>query len=181
MDYANTFIKSSVSHIALETKLFPNMKEITETLACFYAVSQNIMRERNSFGRNDVNIVVVGDGGTPRTAAWFALNTAWNCYSVDPEMSNKAWESKFDRLACYRLRVESVKIDCGNRDTVIIHPHSHARLSDSIASLQNYKNLHVVAMPCCVPQVIHGREADIVYNDEACLSPHNKIKIWTNV
>jgi hypothetical protein len=180
MGYFDHFIKNSVSHIALEHKLFPNAKEVTETLACFYAVSQNILRERNDFARRDVHIIVVGDGGTPRTASWFALNSAWNCYSVDPEMSNKRWENKIERLKCYRKRVEDISIDCMGEEAVLIHPHSHARLSDSVASLRNYKNLSVVAMPCCVPQNL-AEMADMVYEDHQCLSPHRTIKVWNNV
>ena len=180
MDYLNHFVKNSVSHIALKHRLFPNTKEITETVACFFAVTQNIMRERNALARRDCHIIIVGDGGTPRTAAWFALNSAWNCHSVDPEMSNKNWESSFERLKCYRDKVENVKINCMGEDAILIHPHSHARLSNSVASLENYKNLSVVAMPCCVPQNL-AAIADIIYEDAGCLSPHRKIKIWNNV
>ncbi|RLO11996.1 hypothetical protein DYB28_001160 [Aphanomyces astaci] len=68
--------------------LFPDAKEVSETMGVFNAVRKLGLHEKDTAppGVHD-GIVIVGDGVTPRTAAMFAYRTkGWTCYSVDPIM-----------------------------------------------------------------------------------------------
>lgn len=76
--------------------LFPNAKEITESLAAVRAVFLH-----SGLDRKDprIHAVCVGDGGTPRTAAALAFRTAWKCHSVDPLLNRDRIEYWEDRAA----------------------------------------------------------------------------------
>jgi len=107
----------------LGTEVFADTKEISESVAA-YRAALDAMVGRN-FG--SASVVVVADGGTPRTAALFAVGTdAPKIHSIDPEM-RREWLLSADeetlsapehlptllilpkyacRLQCHRLRVE---------------------------------------------------------------------------
>ena len=69
---------------------FPNVKEITESMAAYAHTSKHILsRFHDSLAQGDVKdaILCVGDGSTPRSAALFALFFPnWECYSIDPQL-----------------------------------------------------------------------------------------------
>lgn len=69
---------------------FPNVKEITESMAAYAHTSKHILsRFHDSPAQGDVKdaILCVGDGSTPRSAALFALFFPnWECYSIDPQL-----------------------------------------------------------------------------------------------
>jgi hypothetical protein len=63
----------------LSMKLFPDSKEITESMAMFNAVRQLEGFEQE--GEEVDGIVCVGDGMSPRTAALFAFRTkGWTVF-----------------------------------------------------------------------------------------------------
>jgi len=62
--------------------LFPNVKEISESMACLNAVDRHLALR---FSDVDTLCLVVGDGVVPRTAALLAMRTKWQrVISVDP-------------------------------------------------------------------------------------------------
>jgi len=154
----------------LALKLFPNAKELTESVAAYNAV-----RKTRLFQLNDpsVTLISVGDGCTPRTAAMFAFRSAWRCWSVDPRLRS-------DWSAVQRLHVKPQRVeDCEPMHTdklVIVAVHSHAPLDVACQKFTAEQRV-VIAIPCCVPQE-RERPPDFEYVDKGIWSPQNKVMVW---
>lgn len=180
LSYIDHFIKLKSAPKMLELDLFPNAKEISESMSAYYAVGNNLQSIGTEYKDPDINLVCVGDGARPRTATLFAMCTKWNCISVDPEMNiQKKYDIK--RLEVIKNKVPDITIDCQNKKTILVHVHSHAKLKDSLKSLINFKDLTVVSIPCCVPQYIENIPHDVECRDTKSWSPHNLVKIWYNL
>lgn len=82
--FIDTFLRWECGRYLLGLGLFPNVQEITESMACFEAIREHLPFV--SLSDPDVCAVVVGDGRTPRTAALLALRTKWQVVSVDPAL-----------------------------------------------------------------------------------------------
>lgn len=172
----------------LRLGLFPNSKEVTESFGAYAAVRQHL----RDLALNDpaITMVAVGDGHTPRTAATFAMRSAWRCWSVDPNLAetsgkgprhrpaSRRWD-QIDRLTVRPSRIEDVRIVCDG-PCVIVAVHSHAVLAAALAVIEAPR-VAVVAMPCCVPQTVPGREADIAYEDAGVTSPQRRVLVWRDV
>lgn len=65
-------------------KLFPNLKEVTESMGIVEAASK--IEDRND---SSVTLIVVGDGKRPRTATLATNMTKWNAISIDPNMNSR--------------------------------------------------------------------------------------------
>jgi len=95
LDYLDRFLKMDCGPTLLEMGLFPNAKEITESMACLEAMDKSLGLV---FSQTDTVCLVVGDGMTPRTAALTAVRTKWRrVVSVDPALQGlplKGCESK---------------------------------------------------------------------------------------
>lgn len=167
--------------------IWPNSKEITESMGAFEAVRKHVLpgetyidRDKN-FGRDDIVIVSVGDGSTPRTAALFACRSRWDCYSIDPNLrSEKTWP--FKRLTLLKRKVEDKQLsfyDTQYTTCIIVMVHSHASIHNTLSHIKAPIR-HLVSIPCCVPHVINDRPY-IGYTDSNIASPKNEVKIWLNV
>jgi len=180
--YLNEFVRCECAPDLLAHKLFPNAKEITETFAAYNAVRTHL--KEYALDDPTITVYVVGDGHTPRTAATFALRSAWWAVSVDPKLTAKSLDlqTKIKRLDCINLPAEEVQHWCFPHPgkVVVVAVHSHAKLESFLCNIRN-EHIAVVAIPCCVPQVIVGQEPDIIYRDEAIWSPHNEVKIWRDI
>jgi hypothetical protein len=182
--YINEFIRLKCASDLLERELFPNAKEITESMAAFNAVRTMLNLSPMD---ESVSLVAVGDGVTPRTAAMFAFRTKWNCYSIDPALdTGRKWFS----LPSYRLTVVADKVENLIRPggekfwifdgvVVIVAVHSHAPLPVVLEHIKGSPR-HVVAIPCCVPQEIPHRIYS-GYIDNGIWSPKNTVKVWDYV
>jgi len=163
----------------LKLGLFPNAKEITESMAAYHAVRWLLVPKLGiKFDNPNIKVVCVGDGHTPRTAALFAFRSAWQVTSIDPRLREVHWN--IERLMCYRSKIEDMNLEYEQYDHVIIVcVHSHATISACL------KHIHapcrsVVAMECCIPLDIPG----IPYTgfvDTDVWSPKNTIKVWETV
>jgi hypothetical protein len=175
--YLNDLLDSKCGADMLGWKLFPNAKEVAESFGCYYAVGQHLQQWGLDWKNANTTVVVVGDGSTPRTGAVFALRSKWSAISIDPEMKDKSWP--VDRLTTIKKRIQDyhIKID---GTAIIVHCHSHARLDESLKSIQADRRI-IVAMPCCVPQFVEGKPHHIEYRDKYIPGPHNLIKIWNEV
>lgn len=167
--YINRFISMNCAVDMLRLGLFPNAKEITESYGAFEALCR--------FPEYDVknptiNIVCVGDGTTPRTAATFAFRTKWNCYSIDPLLKHV---NGIHRLQQYRKKIEECSFTF-DTPTIICCVHSHAKLKECLKSIRA-PELSIISIPCCVPQYLDV-EPDIEYKDSNIWSPENTVKIW---
>lgn len=178
--YINDLLASKCGPDMLALKLFPNAKEITESYGCYYGIGQHLQELGLEFGDPKVNLISIGDGGTPRTSALFAFKSRWNCYGVDPEFNMDKWRgSKVDRLSVHKNRIQDCKFEFDD-PCVLIFCHAHVRIDESLKSIKSPR-IVVLAIPCCVPLYIAGKPHDIEYRDPYIGSPHNLIKIWKNL
>jgi hypothetical protein len=80
--YMDEFIRLSCAPELLQLRVFPDAKEISESMGALDAVRRNC-----SFIFNEDDLVIcVGDGSTPRTATLFALMTNMQIVSIDPAL-----------------------------------------------------------------------------------------------
>ncbi|KAG6616580.1 Nucleic acid-binding, OB-fold [Phytophthora cinnamomi] len=189
--YLNEFVgKLHCAPALLQHGLFPDAKEVTESMALFNAVRRYI--EPKSNGEELQNsekhdgIVVVGDGNTPRTAAMFAFRMrGWKCYSVDPAMEkgtserSKGW-ADVANLVVVRNKIENVRIAL--RRAIVVLVHAHVTLDQALSAVQAEQVCGVVTLPCCnwygKQEVLFGRGPDLVYDDFSVLSDHREIRLW---
>lgn len=183
--YINRFISLNCSADIMIAKLFPNAKEISESMAAVAAVEKHICDGKLSKYKDDTAVLCVGDGFTPRTASLFAFMTRWTCYSVDPNMASIHGASSFRGIEIQRLhvigeRIEDCNIDLrGYRNVVLVGVHSHSN-NDNLLRGAQFTCAHSVMMPCCVHQPPMS-DNYIEYRDDAVWSPHNKITISLGV
>lgn len=171
--YMEHFITSRCAPDMLALDLFPNCKEITESWGTFEATKY--LGDGYEWNNPDVVAVVVGDGAKPRTAATVAFRTAWEAVSVDPKLAPRRYDVK--RLKLIREKVEDVELRFPGKNVVIMAPHSHARLPDSVRAIKEAEQLAVIAIQCCVPLKL-GVLPDISYRDKYMWTPENLVKVW---
>ena len=178
--YVNEFFRLKCASDLLAKKLFPNAKEMTESMGAFAAVQRHIVKPLGlSLGDRNIGLYVVGDGHTPRTAALFAMRSAWECYSIDPVLRDKVWG--VDRLHAYTAKIENCSLLHAQdfERAIIVMVHSHARIEDTLQAIQN-KNRSLVTIPCCVKHEIPD-VSYIGYQDGGIWSPQNTVKVWESV
>lgn len=176
--YVDEFISSRFAPDILPLRIFPNTKEITESFAAHHAARKFL---RKDFPLNDpnVNVICIGDGNSPRTAATFAFRSAWNAISVDPRLKVNfidQWESKIKRLTCIPKRIQNWSFSC--EKAVIVLVHSHAPIIDCLNAITATKRA-IIAIPCCVPMDIEGWPPNLNFLDYGIWSPKRRVKIWT--
>ena len=161
--------------------LFPNAKEITESLAAVRAVFLHSRLDRKDSG---IQVVCVGDGGTPRTAAALAFRTEWRCHSVDPLLNRDRidyWEGSVRRLRCYPTRIEQASFDFQNDPVLIVAVHAHIELAKALEEIRAKGGdvVAAVAIPCC--GFVHdapGLELQARYDDWGIWSERRTVKAW---
>ena len=173
MRYLDEFVKLKCAPDLLASGVFPNAKEITESLTCYNAARQHL---RKDFPLNDkdVTCVVVGDGNTPRTGAIFAMRTAWQVISIDPRLKlDKGYNIK--RLMMFPHKIEEYITYGVATPIVIVACHSHANWEQMLKPFKRVTKLAIIALPCCVPT---GDNPDVEYADWGCWSPCRTVKVW---
>lgn len=173
--YIERFMGMRCAPDLLLHRMYPNAKEVTESFGCYEAAINNL-----SYSPSDkVNVVCVGDGHTPRTAAMFAFRSSWNTYSIDPELRERTSWNRINRLTRITKRIQDAPLSF-SEPTVIVHCHAHVKVEDSLKQIKA-PNRSVITMECCVPQYLNGVKPDIEYVDNCVWTPCNRIKIWKNV
>lgn len=164
----------------LKLELFPNGKEITESFAIYNAVTKHLCKlGKISLSFPDVNLVAIGDGSTPRTAATFAFRSAWKCYSIDPVMNlNKKRWNEIDRLKTYKNKIQDLNLEF-EEPTIIVMPHAHVYINDVLDHIKAPIR-HLVVNPCC-HSLGSFRQPDIDYDDWGIWSPERNIMVWKYV
>lgn len=158
----------------LALRLFPNPKEFTESAGAYRAVEKCLELHPKGL----VQVVAVADGNSPRTAAVFALRTAWECHSVDPMLLDRGAWHRIRRLTLHRCRIQDVALPWADV-SVVVCVHSHVSLPASLDKIRA-NHIHVVAIPCCVPLELN-RPPDVEYLDLGIWSPHCRVKVWREV
>jgi len=177
--YLNEYLSLSCCPDLNAAKIWPNAKEITESMGAFSAVRNHILKNDDKlFKSKDIVLLSVGDGKTPRTAALFACRTAWECYSIDPILNlNKQWP--FKRLNLWKNKIEDLKFEFKDKECIIVMVHSHASVKKTLTHI-TAKIRHLVTIPCCVPHILPNTPY-IGYTDTNIASDKNEVKIWLNV
>lgn len=177
--HIQSFVKWKCASDILALKIFPNAKEVTESIGAYSAVKNHMLHKIGAeFISPKIAVVCVGDGVTPRTGSIFAFRSAWTCYSIDPNL--KMLNPPIKRLICLKRRIEDEILDLTDFDQVIIvMVHSHATIKNTLRSIKG-KRLHLVCIPCCVMQDIPN-VTYLGYKDTSIWSPKNEVKIWFDV
>lgn len=148
------------------------LKEITESFAAFNAVRRHIpwvdLKDR------ETTLVVIGDGATPRTAATFALRSAWDCHSIDPALSKK--EFAIRRLTVHRSKASDVRIWA--KQAIVVSVHSHASFEESVGCVEGAERMAYVAIPCCFAHTLAQRPPNVEYTDTGILAPDRRVYVW---
>ena len=174
------FIHCRCAPDLLALRVFPNSKEITESVGALRAATKYIPWA--AVGDRDITAVCVGDGCTPRTAALVVHMTGWAAISIDPRMRRTDWP-QVRRMKVQACRAEDAEYPYMDRCIVIsVHSHADLRMSIPIIMDKTRMALAVVSLPCCVPQVLPGgRLPDIDYHDPAILSEKDRVLIWKHI
>ena len=176
--YLNEFLNLKCAPDLLLMKLFPNVKEITESFATYRAFLYHFDRSLPLHDKDTI-LISVGDGRTPRTAATFAYRSRFECHSVDPLLKDiPKWKS-IDRLHFHPIRIEEFNLDLKGKKVVLVAVHSHANLNFAWNTIvSNGGDIKaVIALPCCVPQDL-DMTPKFVYSDWGIWSPEREFKIW---
>lgn len=174
--HINEFFRLDCSGDLLNLRVFPNAKEITESMGAFHAVRKVIIPE-TGLRYDDPNTVVfvVGDGAKPRTGAMFAMRSRWNVVSIDPTMN---FGRGVMRLTVVRRKIENENFYSPSKIALIILVHSHAKIQDCLDAIR-YPTRHVVSIPCCVPHDL-PHKTFVGYKDTDIWSEKNDVKVWLN-
>lgn len=178
MRYIDEFVALKCAPDLLALKVFPNAKEITESLAMFGHVRRWLGWE--AIRDPSTQLVAVGDGKQPRTACMFAFRTRWHCWSVDPALSRPVMPSwAVSRLSVVPRKVENWTLPPCPR-AVIACVHSHALLSDALRACAAAERIDLFSMSCCVPDDLPW-PADRAKRSAGVLSPHNLTRAWLDL
>lgn len=170
--YINRFMGMKAAPDMLIRGLFPNAKEITESFGAFEATKYLPVD-----WKDDIAVVCVGDGHTPRTGAVFAFCTKWECVSVDPMLKvNKAWN--VDRLTTKRFKIQDTFLEF-DKPCIICMVHAHVMVSETLPYIKAPIR-HLITMECCV-NLEHKAIPVADYEDDNIWSPKNRIKVYENV
>lgn len=173
LKYIEHFLATNCAAELLNLKLFPNMKEITESWGCFEATHK--LESPFNWDNPEVTCVVVGDGHRPRTGAMFAFRTKWSVISIDPEFHPKTYN--VDRLSLIKRHVQNCSLDLGGRPTILVLPHSHANWENITEGIKDWGDLAIISLPCCVKFNIPFTPMH-QYDDMAILSPMRQVSIF---
>lgn len=181
---SNKYIDYSLTHLSsvIHAKLFPNSKEITESVGAWFAFRKHFPMV--SLGNKNVTVYVPGDGSTPRTAAVFAKLSNFTVYSIDPRLKDKLYFKSVDekwpsRVHVHSKRTENFHINPNEEEkqlSMVIAVHSHAPFQELWDRIPSPKI--GIAIPCCFDQSISTLEPLLVYEDTNILSEKNKVFIW---
>jgi len=174
--YFDDLLKSTCGPDLLALSLFPNAKEITESFALYHAYHK-FLRKTVS---DQTQVVVIGDGSTPRTAALFAFKTKHVCSSIDPGLREDTNWDGIDNLYTYKMPLRGYCFPRGiPSHTIIILPHSHVPHAELTSFLKMLRRWDCISMACCVEnEGVFQSSPDIEYADWGVWSPHRMIKIW---
>lgn len=185
--HMTTFMRWKCASDLLSLGLFPDAKELTESVAAYQAVMRHC-----SFLEDDssVTCVCIADGSTPRTASLFAFMTKWQVISIDPALREKSFEKwkAIHRLELLKTLVEDMPHRFADKLVIVgVHAHNYEQrppkgiikniLTSTITKI-TAKEYFVATLPCCHDLQIPGRTPDVEYFDPGIWSEKNLVRIW---
>jgi len=198
--YLDEFIKLRCAPDLLNLRLFPNAKEITESMAAFNAVRRNVVNDDLKYDDKNIVLLDIGCGNTPRTAALFAFRTKWDCVAIDPRVLKQPVSSlnsynkipSISNLTCFPTTFEEfykINYDYENLKAIIICAiHAHIHFEEFHFFIKNIRKegykfpIYMIYIPCC-------KYADLIiqahylhnYTDYGIWSPKRDIYIYKSV
>ena len=168
--YLNSLVTSTNGRRLVNLGVFPNVKEATESFGAHRAA----MRWQEEFppACGDIRVVCVGDGNSPRTAATFAVNSRWQCHSVDPRLKLRP-DLDVPRLHQHATRIEEVSFTAER--VIVVAVHAHVPMATALTSIDADEVL-AISMPCCFGDDMG--DPDESYEDLSVLSPQRRISVW---
>jgi len=173
--YLDEFIRLKCASSLLNIDIFPNVKEITESMTAFSAVRKYLGAE--NFGNKNITLFDIASGRTPRTASLFAHMTNWNCHAIDPILKNKTRFLRTRNLSLHSCRIQDFDNFSSEDIIVITAVHAHVSL-ETIVKKFHSPRLIIIAMPCCRPLKLECCEPVVQFDDLCCLSPKRRVKIF---
>lgn len=158
----------------MATRVFPNIKEITESMGAWIAVKEHLVNT-GKLVLSDPNVTVycVGDGHTPRTGTLVSFLSKWSVVSIDPVVRKVPAGVK--RVAIIKSKIEDVPKQKAKK-SLILAVHSHASLAVCVEKLKGEIATYVVSIPCCYPDNLG--KPNIQYVDDGILSDKNTVNIY---
>ncbi len=188
--YMTAFVRHGSSPLLLQMKVFPDSKELSESMACAEAIRRFVRPDPK-----DATFLVVGDGSTPRTAALLALlYPESKSYSIDPQLkmpSLKAEMSPDDaahpspeikNLFYTRGLIEDVYIRAPR--VCVVMMHAHVSIDQVLTAIHSSTtDVSIVACPCCCyhegQSKFQGRCPDHQGDDYGIWSEQRHMRVWT--
>lgn len=185
--HITTFMRWRCASDLLTLGLFPDAKELTESVAAYQAVMRYC-----SFLEDDssVTCICIADGSTPRTASLFAFMTKWQVVSIDPALREKSFEKwkSINRLELSKTLVEDMPSKLADKVVIVgVHAHNYEQrppkgviknILASAVTKVTAKEYFVATLPCCHDLQIPGRTPSIEYFDPGIWSEKNLVRIW---
>jgi hypothetical protein len=210
MKYLDLFLQWSCCSPLLAMGLFPDGKEITESVGCLWAVKMHL-EQSLKLSDHQVTCIVVGDGARPRTAALACFMTKWRrVISIDPAITPETMTEfeqvhRIDRLEMRPARMQDTVIEVDpekDECVVIILPHAHVCPNAAIAQLhfqesnsgeeqhtqetrlKKLPRVAIVQLPCCAYEFhdrCAGQSADVSFHDYGIASLARLVRCWWDV
>ena len=168
--YIDEFLRLKCAPDLMAAGMFPNAKEITESMTAFNAVRQ--LLGHKAFHDRSISLLDVGCGVEPRTAALFACRTRWETCAVDPLLRREGYHKKIRRVDQIPKRIENGSIT-SPRLIVITAVHAHVNLEVVLRAVVA-PEIIIIAMPCCQPLELPYSKPPHEYEDFGCWSPKRR-------
>eukprot|EP00943_MAST-04B_sp_MAST-4B-sp1_P007990 g7990.t1 len=159
----------------VELEVFPDAKDISESMGAFRAATlyshlelncdnnNDIIKTRSRWKQQNIWCLCIGDGSTPRTATLISFLTSWNLISVDPGLKQEfvGKDPKgINRMECFDMKFEDwvkffssssackiIKLECNYLYIICVHSH-HRFVGD--ACFEKVRNLFGNPRTCLV-------------------------------
>lgn len=184
--YINQYFRLNCSADMQAIRLFPNVKEIQESFGTFNIVTEHIMTmdPNITLDNPNINVYVIGDGVSPRTAATFNFLSKWKTFSIDPLMrTEKDWSSVNNLTVLKGTGEECIEAIVEQKDYIfLVFPHSHIPELNSIYKHFKNQKVWIINLPCCKPNQGNGLPIKkfIGIVDTNINSPKNIFNIYNN-
>jgi len=179
--YVDLFLRSPRAGELVHHGVFPSTKDLIESMA----VLEHFKRAFRSVLRPGIDILVVGDGDTPRTSSLFAVAfPETSVISVDPAL-NDEWITDhplpFCNLTLCKEHVENMKLRA--TEVLIVLVHAHCALHDALSRFRRECIHGIIVTPCCdwyakqaeafgLPPTLEKRDSNICSKD-------NLVRTWS--
>ena len=169
VDHLDFFFSKKCASSIMHTQLFPNAKEISESVGLWRAATKHFELDTQSFG---ITCLCVGDGCSPRLGVLCAFFTKWHVLSIDPELHTKYIPQikDVDRFFCFQQKIEDFLGEEKKKENktitavipwettttlLVMGQHAHVHFEKVVHQLKSQMDRHscrlrLAIMPCCV-------------------------------